>query len=374
MKLTVSKNDLWLATNRCQGGISDKTQAQIGLKSSGNQLTITCSDRVLAVYCSIPCRQDSPDDFVFTPAKMFADVVRELPEGDVDIHKNDSHLVITAGPHSEFQMKLPKIDERVWKDPPMLTLQNAATLPTTNISYLIDQIQFCVSHEATRNYGAVGYFHKTDKNKLRLVGSDGFRLSFAELNIDLPEGFLENGVCITKRGLTEMARMCSEGVENISLAISEDKTTLLTEIPNYRLYIRLAAVKYPIYERVLPKQRLNPVVMSRSHVQSVTKRVLLAADKNKALQLQFNAQNLTLYSKTLGSSEGKESISLADYDGDNKELALNGRFLADIFATIPYEGVVMSFNDAEDPVTIVPLNEPEHCSSMHVLVPIRESE
>ncbi len=83
---------------------------------------------------------------------------------------------------------------------------------------------------------------------------------------------------------------------------------------------------------------------------------------------------MTLFSKTLGSTEGKESIELNDYQGDNRELALNGRFLADVFATIPSEGVVMSFNDAEDPVTIVPQNEPEHCSSMHVLVPIRESE
>lgn len=374
MKLTVSKSDLWLATNRCQGGISDKTQAQIGLKTSGDTLTLACADRVLAVFCTISCRQSAQDDFVFAPAKMFSDVVRELPEGDVVIHTADSFVVITAGPQGEFQMKLPKLDERVWKDPPSLTLQNAATLSTNNMSYLIEQIQFCVSHEATRNYGAVGYFHKSDKNKLRLVGSDGFRLSFAELDVDIPEGFLTEGVCITKRGLTEVARMCSEGVESLALAISEDKTTLLAEIPNYRLYIRLAAVKYPIYERVLPKQRLNPVAMSRSHVQSVTRRVLLAADKNKALQLQFNAQRLTLYSKTLGSTEGKESITLADYNGDNKELALNGRFLADVFATIPSEGVVMSFNDAEDPVTIVPQNEPEHCSSMHVLVPIRESE
>jgi len=55
------------------------------------------------------------------------------------------------------------------------------------------------------------------------------------------------------------------------------------------------------------------VKVQRPYLQNVAKRVLLASDKTRALQLCFSDYSLTLRSRTLGTSEGQESISLADY-------------------------------------------------------------
>ena len=50
-------------------------------------------------------------------------------------------------------------------------------------------------------------------------------------------------------------------------------------------------------------------------MQSVTKRVMLAADKTRAVRLNFQESHLTFSSKTMGGSSGSENVSISGYDG-----------------------------------------------------------
>ena len=372
MKVSIGKSQLSTATTRSQGAISERSLAQIGLKAEGDRLHVSVADRVLVIYCSMECIVEKEGES-FIPARLFSDVVRQLPDGPVILEQQGSFLTITAGERKEFEMKLPRIDSKTWREPPRIDSVNTAELPSEKLSYMIDQVQFCVAHESPRNYGAVGFIHRPRGNNLRLVGTDGYRLSFSEMECELPENFLENGVCLSKRALNELQRMCGEGFDFVKVSISEDNTTLLTEVPDYQIYVRLSAVKYPNYQGVLPKKKLTPISIPRPYFQSVTKRVLLASDKTRALQLCFSDSSLTLKSRTVGSSESQESIALASYQDGDRELAINGKFLTDVFSTINSEEVTLNFHSEEDPIVLVPNSEPASCQSMHVLVPIRES-
>jgi DNA polymerase III sliding clamp (beta) subunit (PCNA family) len=144
-------------------------------------------------------------------------------------------------------------------------------------------------------------------------------------------------------------------------------------VENYQVFVRLSSVKFPNYEGVLPSANLHFVKLSRPMIQTAMKRVLLAADKSRALQLSFSNSSLTLSSKTLGSSEGTESISLDGYKGAQRDLFVNGKFLSDVFSATNSEKLMLQFKAAEDPIVVVPDEELAKCKSMHVLVPIRES-
>ena len=373
MQLTINKKALSLATSRVQGAITERSLAQIAIKAENNTLQVAATDRVIAVYSNLECTVDQPGT-VFVPARFFSDVVRELPDGDVQLATHQSHLVITASAESQFTMKIPLIEDLSWRDPPQIKSDNSANVPSEKLAYLIEQVQFCVAHESPRNYGSVGYLHKPDPDRVRLVGTDGFRLSYCEVEVSVSDLFLSGGVCLSKRALTELYRMAGEGYDQINMAISEDNTTMVASSPGYQIFIRLSAVKYPNYVGVLPKTKHEGVQVQRPQLQHVTKRVLLASDKSKALQLSFSNSSLTLSSKTMGSSEGKETIKLDDYHGPACQLAVNGKFLADVFSTTPSERLTLQFSNDEDPMVITPRNEPEACRSKHVLVPIKESE
>ncbi len=372
MKLTTDKKLLALATSRTQGAIFERSTGQLGIKAQNSSFEIAATDRNIAIYSQIECETEVPG-FAFIQAKLFTDVVRELPPGAVELSTDSSWLWVKGGENKSYTMKLPLVEESTWREAPNTGADVVATLPADRIRYMIEQVQFCVAFESTRNYGAVAYLHKTSPQTLRLVGTDGFRLSYCDISTDIPEGFLTQGICITKRALTELQRMASEGFEFIDLALSTDGTTLIAKVPDYKVFIRLSSVKYPNYVGVLPKTQTAQVEVARAQLQGMAKRVLLASDKSRALQLNISQSALTLSSKSAVGSEGRENFPLSGYSGKDCRIAINGKFLTDVFSTTTSDTLNLQFENEDDPIVIVPTLEPALCRSRHVLVPIKES-
>ena len=152
--------------------------------------------------------------------------------------------------------------------------------------------------------------------------------------------------------------------------MADDQTTLVAEVPSYIIFIRLSSVKYPNYAGVIPDFKQPGVLVSRPQVQGVAKRVLLASDKGRVLQLSFSDSSLTLSSKNVSYSEGKEKIQLEGYHGPRCEITINGKYLTDIVGVTASEKLAMQFRDGEEPIVLTPYGEPNDCKTKHVLVPI----
>jgi len=375
MKLTLDKSALHQTVTRAQGAISDRSMAQISLKASkqNNLLEIAANDSVLAIYGQIACEL-TEEGTIFIPGRLFIDVIKQLPDGAVELSTEKGFLQILAGQSpAEFRMKIPLIEDMVWITPPEVDSSNEAAVSSSKLDYMINQVQFCVEQDSPRNYGSVAFLHRPADNKLRLVGTDGFRLSYCEIEVDLPPDFLIEGICLSKRALQELQRMCQSGYESVRLRISNDKTTLMAGVSGYEIYTRLSSVRFPNYQGVLPTANLKPIRLSRLNLHHVTRRVLLAADKNHALRLRFHDSCLTLSSRTMGSFESKETLKLEDgFKGADTQLAINGKFLTDVFSTVPGEDLTLQFKSENDPIVIIPKEEPKQCRSLHVLVPIKE--
>ena len=82
MKIEVSKEQLSIATTRSQGAISERSLAQIGLLATGQELQLLVADRVLVVHCRMAC-QVTREGSTYIPARLFTDLVRQLPDGPV---------------------------------------------------------------------------------------------------------------------------------------------------------------------------------------------------------------------------------------------------------------------------------------------------
>lgn len=371
IKIRIEKHMLNLATARVQGAMADRSMAQIGLNAHAGRLHVTAADQGLAIFNDLPA--DITDGGIaFVQAKLFSEVVRELPDGPVGLEQEKGFLKIVAGPKNEFTMRLPIIEEAQWRDPPKVDYENAATLPVAKISYMIEQVDSCVSTDCTRNYGTVAYLHRTGtaKDSLRLVGTDSFRLSYCDVRFNMSDSFLKTGISLSKRALQELSRLASEGFDTVKLSVSDDQTTLVAEVPSYMIFIRLSSIKYPNYTGVIPDFKQPGVLVSRPHVQGVAKRVLLASDKGRVLQLSFSDSSLTLSSKNISYSEGREKIQLEGYHGPRCDITINGKYLTDIVGVTASEKLAMQFRDGIEPIVLTPYGEPADCRTKHVLVPI----
>lgn len=374
MRIQIDQKELSLAVQRSSGVILDKTLAYLALKAESDKIQICSASQSIIIYTESPC-EILEEGHIFVPAKLFFDVVRQLPEGQITLQVSDKTLKIEASNDKiqEFFMKIPLIDDKDWKNPPDIQTENSAVLPTDKLLYAIEQIQFCVSFESSRNYGTVALLHKPTPNSLRLVGSDGFRLSYSELRCELSDSFLGEDICLSKKALLELQKMCSEGYNSISLSVSDDKSALFASAPGYIVCIRLTSINYPKYEGALPKGDLTPIEVPRTQIQNVAKRVMLAADKSHTLQLAFGGDRLVLFSRTVGGSEGKESILLDGFKGKDMNIAINGKYFTDVFSTISSDKIILNIKKNKDPFILKPLKEPKDCQSTHVLVPIKQN-
>jgi DNA polymerase-3 subunit beta len=373
MKFCISREFLNQATIRIQGVIQERSLAYLVIRASNDQsIEFAAMDRAFAIFSKFTTDVSEPG-VVVIQAKMISDIVRELPEGPIIITTLDNFVLIESRVNSEFSMKIPLIADQSWQEPPILEDRKHAEISSVKLAYMIEQVQFCINSESTRTYGTVAFLHRPHGNLCRLVGTDGYRLSYCEIENQLPDEFIKNGIALCKRSLAELHRICKEGYEKVKLSLSSDETTLLAEVPNYQLYMRLTQIKYPSYHAVIPKRSMESVVINRHQLHSIAKRVLLAADKNRSLHLCFNNSALTLNSKNMGNSEGKETLILPDYKGGLYEVAINGKYLMDVFSTMESEILSLQFNATsnEAPLVIEPKEELAECHSKHVLVPIK---
>lgn len=375
MKVILHKNVLLSLVKKVQGALSEKSLAHIALKAEENQIQISAADRIVAIYAQGEARTEENGE-AFVAAKLFSDVTRELPSEDVLLEVSESFLRISSLGETSFLMKLPLIGGLKWPKPPELEEDfQTVKLPTDKLSYMLEQAGFCIAQESPRNYASVGFLHKTAPGELRLVGTDGFRLSYCTLNLEgLPESFLTKGVSLSKRALNELLKLCYEPGESVSFSLAEGGTRALAEVDGCRVYILLSAVKYPNYRSVLPKKLTKKITVPRSVMQAVARRLLLAADKTRALLLSFSNSKLKLSSRTVGSTEGHENIEIKGYNGGSCELALNGKYLTEIFSNAASDDLVISFSSEDQAVSFAAASEPEGCVSEHILVPIRESK
>jgi DNA polymerase-3 subunit beta len=372
MKIQIAKDQLQLSVTRANGAVVERNLAHFGLKASNGTLQIAAADRMLSIFSEHPC-EIMQEGVVFVPAKIFSEIVRELPNGPLRIEKTGAHVLMTAGAQDEFEMKLPVVEDLVWKDTPQIQSKCKIDFPALKLAYMIDQVQFCLAEDSPRNYGSVGFLHKIAAERVRLTATDGFRLSYSEIEQKFPATFLDKGVCLSKRALSELQRMCQEGFSSIKLAIADDLTTLIAEAQDYRIYVRLSAVEFPDYQSVLPQTKYSAQSLLKPHLQSVSRRVLLAADRARTLQLSFSENQMTLTARNVGSTESKESISLDKYKGPSCKITVNGKYFTDILSTMTDEKFGLYFKSPEEPVVITPDKDLEGCKTLHLLMPIKDS-
>ena len=372
MKIQTSKSQLHNATAGMQASLSEKNLAWTGMQTnSEGQVVLTASDWLLSVYHRIDCEIAEGGE-CFVPARLFADVMRELPEGTIQLETTESVLVVTAGSANEFYFKIPLIDEGVWPEPFPLKGETRINFNAVELSYMIEQVLPSIVSESQRHFATVGCFHKTDERRWRLVGSDSIRLSYCELEIDAERAeLLPDSVCLQRRGLSELARLCGDEGEEIALYVIRDNTILVAESSRRQVFMRLAAVDYPRYFNSLPDEAT--LLMSkaeRSAMQTVFRRALLAADKMHVVRMQYSKNKLLLSAHS--SSECQEMLPLTNELKKNYKIDMNGKFILDILSTVVSDNVLVSFQGSDQPFTIVPEIEMPGCRSRHIIPPIQE--
>jgi DNA polymerase-3 subunit beta len=354
MELKIAAAELSKALGRSQGIVEKKSTmpilSHVLLEARKDALIVSATDLDLAVSsehregCEI-----LKDGALAVSARHLYEIVRALPEQQVTLKKaHNNYLELRCGP-SEFRIVgLPA------EDFPALPRFEKVPFVDIDPRSLLDMIErtfFAVSNDETR-YNLNGVFFEPAAEVLRLVATDGHRLSLIERAMGGNFG-LKRGVILPKKGLQELRKLLGEAADaadaNTETKLGFVESSAIVRRPGVTFSMRLIEGLFPDYRQVIPKAGEKSVKLGRERFEQTLRRVsLLSTDKAHAVKLEIAKGTLRVTSQNPDLGEAKEEVPV-EYDGEPLKIGFNARYVLDVLSVLQSKDVAFELADDLSP-------------------------
>lgn len=284
-------------------------------------------------------------------ARHLYELVREAPQEEIRLSSGDGFgLSLTSG-KAEFRVVGMKPDD--FPQLPTVSTKEEIPIDLDDLSEMIENTSYAVATDETRynlnGLYLVGTQGKDNSNLLRMVATDGHRLSYSERPIG-KKWKQEKGLLIPRKGVQELKKLVSEGTGELS--VSHDDKAIQFSRSGVSLLVRLIEAEYPDYEQVIPKNSDRVVSVDRESIMGALKRAsILASSEGRGVKLDFSSNLLKLTSSNPEMGETREEV-LVDYKGQKFEVAFNPRYLVDVLSVLEDQKVVLELKDEVSPCVV----------------------
>ena len=361
MEFKINQEELLKGLSRTQSIVEKKNTIKILsnvlLKLSGNKLTIEATDLDVGIRGSYDAEVIS-EGGVTVDARTLFEVVKQIPEG-TSIHckmKENYWVELLAG-RSVFNLVGLSMDD--YPEVQSFEGDEQWKLEPDVLRSMIDKTIFSVSHEDMR-YNLSGVymemFEEGNEKKIRMVATDGHRLSLVdtELEGDFPraEGV---GVIVPRKGLMELRKILDEDDDPVGMRLEEN--SLMIKKGNVNLIMRLVDGTFPDYKQVIPKSSDKTLIFSTEEFARTLRRVsVVSTDRIKMVRFHITTNLVEVSSESPEMGTAKEEISVK-YSGSELDIGFNVNYMLDILNVVEEEEVKLMFLDESSPGEIRPLED-----------------
>ncbi len=374
MKIVCNKPQLVEIINTVQRAIAPKTSLpvleciKIDANGDGN-VVFTGNNIDLCIEYNSQCSVLEGGTIALT-SKMFGDIVRRLPEGDVTISVNPSNNVtkIKSG-SSEFNIQGISPDE--FPSAPVLDENFRFSLTQNILKKLIRKTISFVAQNEGKKPVLTGALFEIKNNYLNVVASDGHRL--AVVKEEIKENTDNNKFVVPGATLRELLKILKDEEERVDIIVSD--RTVLMDFGNYQVYSRLLDGEFLKYEAIISAvNTINVTAEKRYIVDSLERALLLINDDISAksenkIPVRFNmAYNKIDVSCITGKGQVNDTVPV-ELDGGELIIGFNCRFLLDALSACDEDKVKMEFSAPTSGCFIKSSKEDD--SYVYMILPVR---
>jgi len=365
MKLTIEKKVLLEKLNLVQGIAEKKATmpilSHILINCAENKINITATDleTTLSTWAEANVEQEST---MAIPARKLFEIIKELPEGSIQIEEIKNNWIELKTKTGIYKIAgLPGEDFPIL---PEVHTEDLFTIDSNLLDELISKTIYCVSPDDLRRNLSGIYFEKTDSGNLRLVATDGHRLSLAEKKLD-EDIILTKNVIVPRKAVTELRKILKQ-LKTVSIGC--EKSFFITQGEDMVLYSRLIDADFPDYKQVIPENSEIEIKLNRDIFLSALKRVcVFSSEKTKSVKLNLENNSITLTSVSPEVGEAKETFG-TNYQGEAKEVGFNGNYIIDVLETMNETEISFKLTDELSPTILKPVDNNNYIS---VVMPMR---
>lgn len=353
----IDREVLLRALQRVQAIVDKKNTipilSHILLEADKDKIVFSATDLEVGIKCEYPAHVQQIGK-VAVPARSFYEIVKELPgDSKVKIKVFENFWIELIAGKSLFKLVGQDSDE--FPQLPQVSFDKSFHLQSTSLSQMIDHTIFAVSNDQTR-YDLSGVFLEQMKSKgkvyLRMVATDGHRLSMMDQEINGRDTNIDRGVILPKKGLFELKRVLLDH-KDIHCCLMESNVVFWNEDKQTMLFMRLLDGEFPDYTPVIPKNNDRKIVIHREQLLNSLKRIsVLSAEHSRSVRFHFENGKLRLSSSNPKLGEAREDIDI-DYSGDGIEIGFNAGYFMDVLNAMgDQDEVVLELTDMLSPSLI----------------------
>jgi len=327
--------------------------SNILIESKTDSLLLTATDLEIGIRNSLPAEILSSGSITL-PAKKLFEIVRESSADHIHIEimennwakiSADSTDYKLAGMPSEEYPAFPEYDEN------MLT-----SLSSDKIKEIIDKTIFSLAQEGESQFNLTGILVEKDvtggKNVLRMVSSDGHRLSLCETTVenDLSGLKMNKIILIPRKGMQEIRKFAEASAE-IKISFEEKQAVIKTD--HSVIIVRLMNGDFPDYKNIINMIKKEKCIeLNRMQfMNSMKKMNLFTEDRYNAVQFQIKTNKLILSSQSMDIGSAKDEIAIK-YDDSPLKLGFNGKYFIETMQVMSSDTIKAYINSEESPCMI----------------------
>jgi DNA polymerase-3 subunit beta len=293
------------------------------------------------------------------PARRLSSIVRELPDGAIQVEIDDKDNASVKSGSSFFKIVGLSKDEF----PPMPKAEGKHSYKMEQVAFreMLRKTSYAASTDETR-YVLNGVLLSFKGGKLTMVATDGRRLALVEQEIDFPDD-AQGDMILPTKAVAELTQVLGDEGE---LTLGATDNQIMFQFDDVLVVSKLIDGTFPNYKQVIPAQCEERVTVERESLFTALRRVsLVTTDKSNAAKLTFGKNKVVISMSTPDVGEAEESLPVK-YDGKEFSVAFNPEYMMDPLKTLTSDEIFLELTDELSPgvlKTDIPF--------LYVLMPMR---
>lgn len=377
MEFSITKGEFFKGLQKTQGVADTKGAipilSNILIEVVDSGIWIYATDLNIGIKGFYKASVKNKGKFTVNARKLF-DIVRELPDADITVSQKPGSKRKEPEPESaelwinlscgNYKTRLSGLPVDEFPAFPSYGEDYLVKFEPSQLKDMVKKTIFSISSDETR-YTLNGTLLEADENTIKMVSTDGHRLSYIK-NENPKTVEKKINVIIPQKTTSELLKLVEDGEEAVLFSIYENHVVFKKE--NFVLVSRVIDGQFPNYDVVLPKNNDKRVIVNKDVLIHALKRVsLLSDEKSKMVKFNIEKDNIELISDTAGIGEAKEKIDVK-YDGEGLSIGLNARYLLDIMSAVDSDEIFFDIKDPVSPTLFMPMNNENYKC---VIMPMR---
>ena len=324
------------------------------IETMDDGLVLTCTDGEISIKAQVSAVVEE-DGCALLPAKLFAEMMRKQPAGEVDVQVDERMRAAIRSRGSNTSMACMSAED--YPDIRDVVGDHHVNLPCKRFRDAVGKVLFAVSTDESRKI-LTGILMEVYEKETLLVGLDGFRLALQRIETEneLPGDVQRDHIHAVVPGkvMGEVSKMLPDSDE--SALITFNSSHIMYSFGPIRVYATLLTGEFIDYQKILPSAWTTEVMVMRSMFSDAIERCSLMAreGKNNLIYLHLLPDGRMEMTANAERGDVHEELDIG-FEGNELNIAFNSRYLTDIIHNIDGEKICMCFNSNVSPCMIKPV-------------------